>query len=100
MDAFKRCVKLSKEIGIFGLVVDAKHERAKKFYFQYGFHELNAQSLTLFIPTKTIVAMMAPNYCPSGNTSKSEGLDSKMSVVWSPNLQIWTFCQRFRMDTN
>jgi len=61
MDAFKRCVKLSKEIGIFGLVVDAKHERAKKFYFQYGFHELNTQSLTLFIPTKTIIAMMAPN---------------------------------------
>jgi len=61
MDAFKRCVKLSKKIGIFGLVVDAKHERAKKFYFQYGFHELNAQSLTLFIPTKTIVAMMASN---------------------------------------
>jgi len=42
-------------------VADLIHERAKKFYFQYGFHELNAQSLTLFIPTKTIVAMMAPN---------------------------------------
>jgi GNAT superfamily N-acetyltransferase len=58
MDAFKRCVNISKEIGIFGLVVDAKHERAKKFYFQYGFHELTAQSLTLFIPTKTITDMI------------------------------------------
>lgn len=56
MDAFKRCVKLSKEIGIFGLVVDAKHENAKTFYLQYGFHELATQSLTLFIPTKTIIA--------------------------------------------
>jgi hypothetical protein len=39
------------------LVVDAKHDRAKKFYLQYGFHELIAQSLTLFIPTKTIVVV-------------------------------------------
>lgn len=59
MDAFKRCANLSKKIGIFGLVVDAKHERAKKFYLQYGFHELTSQSFTLFISTKTISAIIA-----------------------------------------
>jgi len=61
MDAFQRCVNFSKEIGIFGLIVDAKHEKAKKFYLQYGFHELTNQPLTLFIPTKTIKAMMVEN---------------------------------------
>jgi GNAT superfamily N-acetyltransferase len=58
MDALARYVKLSKEIGILGLIVNAKHERAKQFYLKYDFQELAVHSLTLFLPTRSIMAMM------------------------------------------
>jgi GNAT superfamily N-acetyltransferase len=32
MDALRRCARLSDEIGLFGIIVDAKHDKAKKFY--------------------------------------------------------------------
>ena len=53
-NALHRCVKLSKEIGLYGVVVDAKHEQAKNFYLKFGFCELNEQSLTLYLPMSTI----------------------------------------------
>lgn len=46
-DALLRCKKLSDEIGLFGVVVDAKHEKAKKFYLERGFTELTHEPLTL-----------------------------------------------------
>ena len=33
-NALHRCVTLSKEIGLYGVVVDAKHEKAKAFYLK------------------------------------------------------------------
>ena len=55
MDALRRCAKVSQETGIFGIVVDAKHEKAKKFYQKYGFIEINNQPLTLFIRMSTVI---------------------------------------------
>lgn len=49
MAALKRCYDISQEIAMFGVVVDAKHEQAKKFYVKYGFEALTAQPLTLFV---------------------------------------------------
>ncbi len=54
LDAFYRCVNLSQQIGIFGIVVDAKHERAKSFYQRYGFVELQSHPLTLLIRMSTV----------------------------------------------
>lgn len=54
LDAFYRCVTVSQQMGTFGVVVDAKHERAKSFYQRYGFVELQERPLTLFIRTMTI----------------------------------------------
>ncbi|OQW87995.1 MAG: hypothetical protein BWK78_08610 [Thiotrichaceae bacterium IS1] len=54
LDAFAKCVTLSQQIGIFGIVVDAKHERAKQFYQRYGFVELQSQPLTLLIRMSTV----------------------------------------------
>lgn len=56
MDALQRCTSLSKEIGIIGVVVDAKHEKAKAFYLRYGFFELTDTPLTLFIPVQDVIA--------------------------------------------
>lgn len=55
MDALRRCVMVTNEIGIVGVVVDAKHEKAKSFYLKYGFCELMNAPLTLFLPIQDIL---------------------------------------------
>jgi GNAT superfamily N-acetyltransferase len=55
-NALHRCVNLSKEIGLYGVVVDAKHEKAKAFYLKFGFCELIEHPLTLYLPISTIMA--------------------------------------------
>jgi predicted GNAT family N-acyltransferase len=57
-DALQRCVMVSKEVGIFAVVVEAKHEKAKRFYLKYGFSEFNDEPLNLFLPIKTIRDLM------------------------------------------
>lgn len=52
MDALNRCFKLSKEIGIMAVVVDAKNETADNFYQQYQFKRLVDNRL--FLPIQTI----------------------------------------------
>jgi GNAT superfamily N-acetyltransferase len=56
--ALWHCVNLSKEIGLFSVIVDAKHEKAKAFYLKYGFRELMGQSLSLYLPVSSIIAAM------------------------------------------
>lgn len=53
MDALQRCHKLSREIGMVAVVVDAKHDKAA-FYPQYGFESLPDQSLLLWLIGKTL----------------------------------------------
>ena len=58
MDALYRSLKFSKEVGLFAVVVDAKHNKAKAFYLKYGFSEFNDEPLSLFLPVKTIRDLM------------------------------------------
>ena len=55
VDALKRAVRFSEDIGIFAVKVDALNEQAKKFYLQYGFMSLQNSKLSLFIPLTRIV---------------------------------------------
>lgn len=55
--ALHRAVKLSQEIGVFAVVVDATNEPAKAFYLKYGFTALPEQPLTLFLPIATVEKM-------------------------------------------
>jgi len=57
-DALQRCLILSEEIGIFAVVVETKHEKAKSFYLKYGFQEFNDEQLKLFLPIKTIMEVL------------------------------------------
>lgn len=52
MDALKRSLKLSKEIGIMSVVVDAKNETAVDFYKQYNFKKMVDNRL--FLPIQII----------------------------------------------
>ncbi len=54
MECFRRAIVLSREIGIFAIVVDATNESARDFYLKYGFIQLPSQPMSLFIPLATI----------------------------------------------
>ena len=55
VDALFRAVKASQEIGIFAVRVDALDLTAKEFYLKYEFIPFPAQTLSLFLPIKTIL---------------------------------------------
>jgi GNAT superfamily N-acetyltransferase len=56
-DALLRVARVaSTDLGILGVVVDAKNDKARAFYERYGFVPLTDRPLTLIILTKTILA--------------------------------------------
>ena len=54
VDALIRIVKVSQEIGIYAVRVDAIDEKAKQFYLKYEFIPFTDNPLSLFLPLKTI----------------------------------------------
>lgn len=58
MDALYRCYRLSEQIGMIGVVVDAKHERAKHFYQCYEFEEFPDHPLTLWLSIQAIKGLV------------------------------------------
>jgi len=57
MDALKRCLKVSQQIGSWAVIVDAKDENAFTFYKKYGFNELPSVPNRLFMMIATISKM-------------------------------------------
>jgi len=49
-DALRRCLRLSAEIGMIGVIVDAKDELARGWYQRYEFECLPDTPLTLWLP--------------------------------------------------
>lgn len=47
--AVDRCLKARQQIAAFALIVDAKDEAAKSFYFHFGFKALQDSPLTLYL---------------------------------------------------
>jgi GNAT superfamily N-acetyltransferase len=54
VDALQRCLRLSEEIGMVGVVVDAKDETARAYYERYEFECFQDAPLTLWLPTAAI----------------------------------------------
>jgi len=54
MDALTRCLRVSEEIAVFAVIVDAKNDQAKDFYLKYGFVPLEDRELSLLVPISTI----------------------------------------------
>jgi len=54
IDALQRIYRVSNEMGIKLLVVDALNDSAKSFYEHYGFTQFPKQGLTLFLPIETL----------------------------------------------
>jgi GNAT superfamily N-acetyltransferase len=49
VEALRRCLRLSGEVGAMAVLVKAKDERAALFYKRYGFRRFIAQPLRLFM---------------------------------------------------
>jgi GNAT superfamily N-acetyltransferase len=58
MECFRKAVRLSSEVGIFAIAVDALNEEAKAFYLKYGFISLEDNQLSLFIPIRTVLGVI------------------------------------------
>ena len=56
-NALSRCLRLSDEIGMVGVVVDAKHERARRYYERFEFERFPDSPLTLWLPTAAIAQL-------------------------------------------
>ena len=54
VDALKRILKVSDEIGIHCITVDAKDDNAKKFYQNFGFEELLDEKNHLYISLEKV----------------------------------------------
>jgi predicted N-acetyltransferase YhbS len=61
VDAFKRIKEASLAIAAFAVVVDAKNEKAKKFYKNFGFIEYKGSNLSLFIPMTSVNDLLKIN---------------------------------------
>jgi GNAT superfamily N-acetyltransferase len=65
LDALNRVLRASGDIGIVAVLLDAKHEKAKRFYTRYEFESLPDQPLTLWLPMAAL-ARLFPEAWPSG----------------------------------
>jgi GNAT superfamily N-acetyltransferase len=54
LDALKRSLLVSEQIGIVAVIVDAKNDTATMFYKKHGFIELLKSQYRLFLPLATI----------------------------------------------
>jgi ribosomal protein S18 acetylase RimI-like enzyme len=54
IDALKRSLQVSSQIGINAVIVDAKNEKAVKFYEHFGFIKLPESGHRLFLPISTL----------------------------------------------
>ena len=64
VDALKKAVRLSAEVAIFAVRVDAINERANNFYVKYGFIPFLDNRLTLFMPIKVILNAFGEGISP------------------------------------
>ncbi|MCL4535204.1 MAG: GNAT family N-acetyltransferase [Bacteroidetes bacterium] len=54
LDALARCLDVSRQVGLIGIVVDAKGDVARSFYEHFGFIRFVSQEYRLFLPMPTI----------------------------------------------
>lgn len=59
VEALRKILHASSEMGIAGAFVDAKDDAAAKFYSRFGFLALPNQPLVLFLPIQTITKALA-----------------------------------------
>jgi GNAT superfamily N-acetyltransferase len=59
MDALNRVLRASGDIGIVAILVDAKDEKARRFYARYEFESLPDQPLALWLPMTAVARLFS-----------------------------------------
>ena len=54
LDALRRAVRVSEEIGIYAVEVVALNDDARRFYLKFGFHSLEDDHMHLYLALKAI----------------------------------------------
>jgi len=54
VNAVERVIRVSQDLGIIGFFVDAKDNKARAYYEQFGFIQLPDNPLELFLPLATL----------------------------------------------
>ncbi len=57
LDALNRVLRASSDIGIVAVLLDAQHEKAKRFYARYEFESLPDQPLKLWLPMAAVTRL-------------------------------------------
>ena len=57
--SLRLAVEFSQRVGLYAVVVDAKHEQAKAFYVRLGFIACADNPLTLYLPVATLEQSLA-----------------------------------------
>ena len=58
VDAVQRCARVSQEVGVHAIIVDAKDDNAKAFYEHFGFTELPQHPMRLILPMGTAIQLL------------------------------------------
>lgn len=56
-NALERIKRVSTEIGVYCVIVDAKNVLAKNFYLKYGFIEFNDAPMSIFLPVASLAEL-------------------------------------------
>jgi hypothetical protein len=59
VDALARCLRSCEEVAAAVVLVDAKHDAARRFYGGYGFEEVPHKPNRMFLPMKTVEKLLA-----------------------------------------
>ena len=54
IDAMQKTLNVAENMGVAGLFVDAKHDKARSYYSQFGFISMAEQLENLFLPLSTL----------------------------------------------
>ena len=57
VDALKRSLLISNQLGVHAIIVDAKDDAAVNFYLRYGFLKFKSYNLKLFMTIKVITSL-------------------------------------------
>lgn len=55
IDALKRILDASRSIAAYGIIVNAKSDKAKIFYEKFGFMSFENEPLSLYLPIMTVI---------------------------------------------
>jgi len=59
MDALHRCLRVAREVGVVAVLVDAKDDKAKRFYARYEFESMPDQPLLLWLRMRAVSRLFA-----------------------------------------